>query len=155
MTVPPPCTVTEPLPVTGVLMVILPVRLKMRPLLSTTLPVPRDPVEPPLPICSVPWLMVVVPDCELVPVKIQVPTPVFVTAVGPPLSASAVASVSPAVSMPANVSVRGPAPLKATGPELVRLNVPDSTSIVPPDRASVHQRPMLSVSHHLGVGLEA
>ena len=50
-------------------------RLKMRAPLLSTLPVPSAPAVPPLPIWSVPVLMVVVPVYVLAPVRIVVPVP--------------------------------------------------------------------------------
>ena len=41
----------------------------------TTLPVPKLPAAPPLPICNVPALMVVMPLLALLPVKVKVPAP--------------------------------------------------------------------------------
>ena len=47
---------------------------------------PKLPVVPPLPICSVPAEMVVVPVYVLSPVKISVPAPDLVTEMGPDIT---------------------------------------------------------------------
>ncbi len=55
-------------------------RLNTRVAMSVTAPVPSVPVAPPLPICSVPSLRVVMPELRFAPVKISVPLPSLVRA---------------------------------------------------------------------------
>jgi hypothetical protein len=57
--------------------------------LSVTPPVPKDPDAPPAPTCSVPALMVVVPEYVLAPVRISVP----IKSVSPPVPEAAPAKV--------------------------------------------------------------
>jgi len=61
MSVPPPIWLTIPVPEMLFATVIVSLRLKASVALSTTLAVPSVPEVPPLPICSVPDEMVVVP----------------------------------------------------------------------------------------------
>ena len=49
-----------PLPLMALPTVTVPLRLKLSAALSVTAPEPSEPLAPPLPICSVPALMVVV-----------------------------------------------------------------------------------------------
>jgi hypothetical protein len=79
---PEPDWATVPEPVIALLIVkfALAFRLKTKAALSTTLPLPKLPVAPPLPICKVPLLIVVVPLNVLELVRVTEP-PMYPAAV--------------------------------------------------------------------------
>ena len=58
---PPPFTVTEPVPLM-VPLVRIPERLMIRLPLSVMLPLPSEPLAPPVPTCNVPAAIVVPPE---------------------------------------------------------------------------------------------
>ena len=73
------------------------VRLIARFALSVIVDVPSEPLVPPLPICSVPWVIVVAPEKLLLAVRIVVPVPSCVSAPAPDSAPARV--VEPEVSM--------------------------------------------------------
>ena len=111
--------------------------------LSNTVPAPKDPAVPPLPICNWALLIVVPPVYELVPVRIRgllFATPVVVKTLAPPLSVMSPAMVTVPdelmlfkfVEVPANKMLRFlamvmselcPVKVKLPGPLSVRLTV--------------------------------
>ena len=110
-----------------------------------TLPVPRVPAVPPVPIWSVPAEIVVGPEKVFVPVSVQVLVPVFVRLVAPPASSPMMEASEPAV-VPDRPSVRGPEPENAIAPVFVKASeppVPAVESSVPPPRPSVNRRSVL------------
>ena len=115
-----PLLVTAPVPLIAFATVIASLRLNANVPLLTTAPVPSDPVVPPLPICNVPVLIVVVPAYVLAPVKVIVPAPVFVTA---PVPLMALATVSALLRLKASVPLLTTAPVprvpgRAAAPDL-------------------------------------
>ena len=60
------------------IIVVLALRSILKAALLITSPDPRDPVLPPLPICKVPDVIVVLPVYVFEPVRARVPKPFFV-----------------------------------------------------------------------------
>ena len=71
--VPPPEKVSDPAPLKRLATETAPERLKARAALFTMAPEPAVPVTPPAPTCSVPAVIVRVPEKELAPSRIKVP----------------------------------------------------------------------------------
>ena len=77
-TVPRNTFLSVPVPLSAPVIVVLPDRLYVRLALSVIAPVPRLPVVPPLPTCSVPAVMLVVPVYVLLAARMVVPDPACV-----------------------------------------------------------------------------
>ena len=135
LTVPEPIWVMLPLPPIGLDTLMVSVRSNTRLALSVTLPVLKVPEAPPLPIWSVPALIVVPPVYALVAASVKVPLPILVrpsalelsiaparTTVWPLVSSETLAALLPvkrvAQSCPALTAVYcSVPPLKAMLPE--------------------------------------
>jgi hypothetical protein len=81
--VPLPAWVTEPAPEIALPTVIASLRLNASAALSVTLPEPKEPLVPPLPICNVPAVMVVAPVYVFAPVSVKVAAALFSVRVFP------------------------------------------------------------------------
>ena len=107
--VPVPACVTDPVPEIALLTVIASLRLKARAASSVTLPEPKEPLVPPLPIRSVPAVIVVAPVYVFVPLNVSAKVPAFVSPTLPPKAALIVASAL-VVIVPVPTSDNEPAP---------------------------------------------
>jgi len=133
--VPPPDCTTAPVPEIALLIVRLPVRLKANVELLVMLAVPSEPVEPPLPICSVPELIVASPANE------ELSAARASTLAAPPCWTSVpcpeTAFVSTRVSLRLKASVEPeasdtvPVPRDPAVPPPPTCNVPAETDVVP------------------------
>ena len=107
ITVPDPACVKDPVPLITFDTVKVPVSLNISALLLVILPEPKVPVVPPLPICNVPAVIVVTPECVFVPVRITVALwlePPFIVRVLPPDNAP-LSMIVDAATPPTDVAV--------------------------------------------------
>ena len=119
----PCCTVRVPSPDNNVDKVVALLRLKTRALSLTISVAAMDPVVPPLPSCSVPELMVVMPVQVLALVRMTVPEPRMVTP----------RPVPPSLKTPERVSVLGAV---AAMPAVELRMMPPDTVLLPPELMS-------------------
>jgi hypothetical protein len=108
-------------PEIALLTVIASLRLNARAALSVTLPEPKEPLVPPLPIWRVPAVIVVAPVYVFVPLNVNLKVPAFVSPAVPPSAALIVASAFVViVAEPMSDNEPAPGPIVYPVPSKVR-----------------------------------